>query len=259
NHELEKTVEELRELNVTKDHFVSILAHDLKNPISALTGISEFVKDNFTKMDKKEVYEYMEGIHRSSGAVYDLLLNLLTWSMAQYGKLDFEPTEINLNELINKNALLFEQQSANKNIQIIIKAETECFGQGDYNMMDTVIRNLISNSIKFTDYNGQVVISLKAGENEVVIEVADNGKGMSHDQIESLFQVDKRAVGKGTAGESGTGLGLAICQDFIRKNKGSIKVDSQLGEGSRFLISIPRANPGQSVHRKQAELKTANT
>lgn len=242
NHELEKTVDELRELNVTKDHFVSILAHDLKNPISALTGISEFLKDNFTKMDKKDVYEYIDGIHRSSGAVYDLLLNLLTWSMAQSGKIEFEPTEININTLINKNALLFEQQSANKNIQLQIVADKEYYGKADYNMLDTVIRNLISNSIKFTDYNGKVVISLEETEENLLITVSDNGTGMTPGQIEYLFQVDKNKIGKGTAGESGTGLGLAICRDFIQKNNGSIEVESEKGVGTTFRMSIQKVS-----------------
>lgn len=251
NRELEKTVEELRASNLTKDHFVSILAHDLKNPISAITGITEFLKDNFSRMDKKDVYEYMEGIHKSSGAVYDLLLNLLTWSMAQSGKVDFSPSVFNMVDLINKNLFLLEQQSANKNIKLVNQVKEAHFVHADYNMVDTVIRNIISNSIKFTEYNGQIVISANIIQDKVEIVVSDNGKGMSKQQLENLFEVDKNKIGKGTAGETGTGLGLVICKDFIERNAGEIKIESTLGEGTTLYITLPKAMGELPVDAKQ--------
>lgn len=241
NSALEKTVEELRESNLTKDHFVSILAHDLKNPISAITGITEFLKDNFARMDKKDVYEYMEGIHKSSGAVYDLLLNLLTWSMAQSGKIDFKPSVFNIGELVKKNLFLLEQQSANKNIKLINQIEERFYVEADYNMVDAALRNVVSNSIKFTEYNGQVVIRARILDDKVEVIVTDNGKGMSEEQLEDLFQVDKNKIGKGTAGETGTGLGLVICKEFIHRNSGDIKIESTLGEGTTTYIALPQA------------------
>ncbi len=251
NRELEKTVDELRASNLTKDHFVSILAHDLKNPISAITGITEFLKDNFSRMDKKDVYEYMDGIHKSSGAVYDLLLNLLTWSMAQSGKIDFNPSVFNMGDLINKNLYLLEQQSANKNIKLINRLEEEYFVAADYNMVDTVIRNILSNSIKFTEYNGEIVITANMYEDIVEIVVEDNGKGMSANQLETLFEVDKDRIGKGTAGETGTGLGLVICKDFIQRNAGDINIESTLGEGTTLYITLPKAVGEIPVEAKQ--------
>ena len=251
NQELEKTVEELRDSNLTKDHFVSILAHDLKNPISAITGIAEFLKDNFARMDKKDVHEYMEGIHKSSGAVYDLLLNLLTWSMAQSGKIIFNPSVFNMVDLINKNLFLLEQQSANKNIKLINQIEEGHYVHADYNMVDTVIRNIISNSIKFTEYNGQITISASVADDKVEVVVTDNGQGMTAKQLEALFQVDKNKIGKGTAGETGTGLGLVICKDFIQRNGGEIKIESTLGEGTTLYITLPKAVGEIPVEAKQ--------
>lgn len=251
NRELEKTVEELRASNLTKDHFVSILAHDLKNPISAITGITEFLKDNFSRMEKKDVYEYMEGIHKSSGAVYDLLLNLLTWSMAQSGKIDYSPAVFNMVDLINKNLFLLEQQSANKNIKLISEVKEDHFVHADYNMVDTVIRNIISNGIKFTEYNGQIMVSARTYDDKVEIVVKDNGKGMTEKQLENLFEVDKNKIGKGTAGETGTGLGLIICKDFIQRNGGDIKIESTLGEGTSLYITLPKAVGTLPAHAKQ--------
>jgi ligand-binding sensor domain-containing protein/signal transduction histidine kinase/CheY-like chemotaxis protein/AraC-like DNA-binding protein len=241
NHELESTVDELQKLNKTKDHFFSILAHDLKNPIAALTGISDFMKTNFMKLEKKDTLEYLNSIHKSSNAVYDLLTNLLNWSRTQSKNIEYAPTDFNLKELIQKNVTLLEQQFTNKHISITEQTDIKHSAYADYNMIDTVVRNIISNSIKFTEFNGAINIASTEVDGNVEIKISDNGVGMDKEQIQKLFSLDKNNISVGTAGEKGTGLGLVITQEFMQINRGTIKVESQPGKGTDFYISLPKS------------------
>jgi signal transduction histidine kinase/DNA-binding NarL/FixJ family response regulator len=241
NHELEHTVEELQKLNKTKDHFFSILAHDLKNPISALTGISDFMKNNFMKLDKKQAQEYLTSIHKSSNAIYDLLINLLNWSRTQSKNIEYTPSNINLAELLQKNITLLESQFTNKHITLTHDIDEKHFAYVDYNMIDTVLRNVISNAIKFTEYNGAIVIASQEEEDVITVRVSDNGVGMTQDQIKKLFSIDKNNISVGTAGEKGTGLGLVISHEFIQVNHGIIRVESQPAKGTDFYISLPKS------------------
>lgn len=241
NEKLEHHVEELQKLNKTKDHFFSILAHDLKNPISALTGISDFVKDNFSKLDKKDAQEYINSIYKSAFSIYDLLLNLLNWSQTQSKSITYSPSHINLKELVQKNATLLDQQFRNKHIVLNVDVNAEHHIFADYNMIDTVVRNLLSNSIKFTEYNGRVTVSSFAHDDDIVLSIADTGVGMSTDQLKRLFKLDKANISSGTAGERGTGLGLVISHDFIAANNGKINVESRPGQGTTFHIALPKS------------------
>jgi ligand-binding sensor domain-containing protein/signal transduction histidine kinase/CheY-like chemotaxis protein/AraC-like DNA-binding protein len=242
NYALEHTVDELQKLNQTKDHFFSILAHDLKNPIAGLTGIAEYLKKNFSKLEKKDAYEHLTSIHKSANAVYDLLINLLNWSRTQSKNIEYSPIDFNLYELIQKNAVLMEQQFNFKNIELHIEMVDEFNIYADYNMMDAVVRNLLSNSVKFTDYNGKIAVSALGTEHAVTLLINDSGVGMSKEQLERLFKVDKNNVSKGTAGEHGTGLGLVISHEFVKANNGTIHVESEIGKGTTFHVTVPRSN-----------------
>lgn len=241
NQELEKTVQELQKSNRTKDHFFSILAHDLKNPIAALTGVSDYLNKNFSRLDKKDTHEYLSSIHKSSNAIFDLVVNLLNWSRTQSKNIEYSPIDFNLVELIQKNAALLEQQLNNKHITLTINVDLSHHVFADYNMMDTVIRNLISNSIKFTTFNGEVTITSTDQDGNIVLCIADTGIGMTPEQLDKLFELDKNNIGIGTAGERGTGLGLVITQEFILANKGTIRVSSEPGKGSSFYVSLPKS------------------
>jgi ligand-binding sensor domain-containing protein/signal transduction histidine kinase/DNA-binding response OmpR family regulator len=241
NQKLEHHVDELQKLNKTKDHFFSILAHDLKNPISALTGISDFVRDNFSKLEKKEAQEYINSIYKSAYAVYDLLTNLLNWSQTQSRSIEYSPSTLNVKELVQKNATLLHQQFTNKHITLMTEVGAEHFVFADYNMIDTVVRNLLSNSIKFTEYNGTVTVSSHEKDDDIILSIADNGVGMSKGQLQGLFRLDKTNISVGTAGERGTGLGLVVCQEFIESNKGRIQVESEPGKGTTFYITLPKS------------------
>jgi ligand-binding sensor domain-containing protein/signal transduction histidine kinase/CheY-like chemotaxis protein/AraC-like DNA-binding protein len=239
NRQLEITVTELQKLNNTKDHFFSILAHDLKNPVSALTGISDYMKTNFLKLEKKEALGYLDSIHKSSNAIYDLLINLLNWSRAQSKNIEYCPVIVNIAELVGKNISLLEPQFTNKHISLEVNVNPAHVGFADYNMIDTVIRNIVTNSIKFTHYNGKVVISTKETAAGMELLISDNGVGMSAEQVGRLFSPDKRNIASGTAGEKGTGLGLVITHEFLQINKGHIRVESEPEKGTDFYITLP--------------------
>lgn len=241
NQELEHTVQELQKSNRAKDHFFSILAHDLKNPIAALTGVSDYLHKNFSRLDKKDTHEYLGSIHKSSNAIFDLVVNLLNWSRTQSKNIEYSPVDFNLFELIQKNAALLEQQLNNKHITLTINVDLSHHVFADYNMMDTVIRNLISNGIKFTTFNGEITITTTDQDGNIVLCISDSGIGMTAEQLDKLFELDKNNIGVGTAGERGTGLGLVISQEFIQANKGSIRVTSEPGKGSSFYVSLPKS------------------
>jgi ligand-binding sensor domain-containing protein/CheY-like chemotaxis protein/AraC-like DNA-binding protein len=250
NRELELSVAELQKLNKTKDHFFSILAHDLKNPVSALTGISDYMKTHFLRLEKKEALQYLSSIHNSSSAIYELLINLLNWSRTQSKNIEYKPVDFNMHELARKNIALLETQFSSKHILVTNEVPSDTTIYGDYNMIDTVIRNILSNSVKFTEYNGKISISAQTLGEQVLITVKDSGVGMSKEQLRKLFDLDKSNISAGTAGEKGTGLGLVICAEFISVNMGSIDVESEPGKGTSFMIKLPR-----SIATVEAKLK----
>ncbi|MBL0744422.1 hybrid sensor histidine kinase/response regulator transcription factor [Chryseolinea lacunae] len=258
NQKLEHHVDELQKLNKTKDHFFSILAHDLKNPISALTGISDFVKNNFTKLEKKDAQEYLNSIYKSSNAIYDLLINLLNWSQTQSKSIEYSPVTVSVKELVQENATLLEQQFTNKHITLQINVNPEHFIFADYNMTNTVIRNILSNSVKFTEYNGTVTITSHEHDDEIILSLSDTGVGMTRDQLQALFKLDKSNISVGTAGERGTGLGLIVSKEFIEINKGRIEVQSEAGKGTTFLITLPKAVAATKGKTKLTKMTVAN-
>jgi CheY-like chemotaxis protein/AraC-like DNA-binding protein len=208
------------------------------------------MKNNFLKLEKKDALEYLNSIHKSSNAVYDLLINLLNWSRTQSKNIEYTPVDFNIRELLQKNVTLLEQQFNNKHISLSMTSDAAHNAFADYNMIDTVIRNIISNSIKFTEYNGSITISSTETEENVEIKVSDTGVGMTRDQLQKLFSLDKNNISVGTAGEKGTGLGLVISQEFININRGQIKVESQPGKGTDFYVILPK-----SVANVKAQLK----
>lgn len=241
NQALESTVKQLEKLNNTKDLFFSILAHDLKNPVAALIDISDFLKHNFGRMDIKTSREYLDSIYKSSTAVHELLINLLNWSRTQSHQIEYSPVDCSVRELVEKNARLLGGQFHNKNIRLTLHIDASHRVYADYNMVDTVLRNIISNSVKFTEPGGTVEITSIAEEDHFTLQISDTGVGMSSEQIGKLFRIDKANISAGTAGERGTGLGLVITKEFLQINKGGIRVESRPGKGSVFFIRLPKS------------------
>lgn len=237
---LEEQYHSLNELNATKDKFFSIIAHDLKNPLGAFKHSTEILYKEFDYLENDEIRLYIEELFKSSNQVLELLENLLTWSRSQRGKIPYSPVEVPLNFIINNNIDLLKMNADKKHIKLVNDLNEEVFVYADINMISTILRNLISNAIKFTRENGTIKIyGQKYDHNYFQITVEDNGVGINPENIDKLFRIDSHYTTVGTTNEQGTGLGLIICKEFIEKHNGKIWVESQLGIGTKFHFTLP--------------------
>ncbi len=243
NASLESKVElrttELKELNMTKDKFFSIIAHDLKNPFNSLLGFSELMLHNLDAYDRKQIRDFIQIIFSTSKSAYSLLENLLEWSRSQTGRIELKPENIDLYKLVEENVNLLIGIAENKGIELvnIVKSNTTAFA--DQNMINTVIRNLVNNALKYTSKGGRVTISSNITDGEAELIVSDTGVGIMDENIGKLFRIDVNYSTPGTDEESGTGLGLILCKEFVEKNKGRIEIKSTFGKGSDFSIRLP--------------------
>jgi signal transduction histidine kinase len=238
-NELELSEKELRILNASKDKFFSIIAHDLKAPFNSLLGFSEVLINKIQKNDFDQVKKFAHLIHTVSKQSYALLNNLLDWSLSRTDGMKFNPMKINLNELLNANIKYFKSIVQDKKITIdsTIKNDIEIFA--DRNMLNTILRNLVSNAIKYTPQDGVITISACTSNNELIISIMDTGIGIEAEIIKKLFKIEESVSTKGLNNENGTGLGLLLCKDFVEKHKGKIWVESEVGKGSTFSFTLP--------------------
>ncbi len=245
--EIQNFANELEIANKTKDKFFSIIAHDLKSPFGALLGFSDMLLANYKEYDDDKRETYIKHINDSSIKTYKLLENLLTWAQSQTGRLEFSPENFNIQTLINEIISLLQEPAENKEIKLISKTEKDLFVNADKNMINTVIRNLISNAIKFTPKGGGITLEssrvIKENNQELIqISVKDSGVGISPEIKSKLFKITENVTTQGTDNETGTGLGLILCQEFIEKHNGKIWVESEFEKGSEFLFTIPMSN-----------------
>jgi two-component system, sensor histidine kinase and response regulator len=243
NVNLEKKVEqrtrELNELNATKDKFFSIIAHDLKNPFNTLMGFTELLLDNLEDYTTEKLKEFIGILHETSRQSYALLENLLEWSRSQTGRLQLKPESVDLYEITEENINLLSNQAVKKKIILNNDIPIKSVVLADANMVRTVIRNLISNAIKYTRDSGSITIDAELKNNLFEISISDTGIGIKPENLEKLFRIDINYSTRGTADESGTGLGLILCREFIVKNEGTIWVESEYGKGSTFKFTLP--------------------
>lgn len=244
NENLEKIVEErtkeLAMANATKDKFFSIIAHDLKNSFNGLIGISNILLTGFDSFDDGDKVKMITSIKGVSEGTYKLLQNLLDWARLQTGVIPFTPETISLNELLKEEYFLQKTLAEQKGIDLSLNLSNEIMVFVDQNMISTVVRNILSNAIKFTHPGGKVVLSLYQDEQSYNISVKDSGVGISQENIDKLFKVSENYKTYGTNNEEGTGLGLILCKDFTIKNNGDIKVISQKGSGTEMIVCFPR-------------------
>jgi ligand-binding sensor domain-containing protein len=240
--ELIEMNKQLHETNSMKDKFFSIIAHDLKNPFNAILGFTDLLKTSHNELSDETRTYYTTVIYDSCKKVYDLLDNLLLWGRSQMKKLDFEPISYDISAQINENIALIKETAENKKIEIVYNVHKSICVFADYNMVDTVFRNILTNAIKFTPEGGKIEISVKSIKNTIRCEIKDTGKGIEPELLSQLFEIDKTVSTSGTSGESGTGLGLIICHDFVSKNNGKIWVESMVDNGTSFFFSLPKAN-----------------
>lgn len=235
----QKEVEQqLQELLVTKDKLFSIISHDLRGPIGSFMQIIELLTSDIQvnpDMQATLLYELKD----MSKSTFYLLENLLNWSRSQRSEIVYNPRSIIVNELINENISLLSATAGQKSINIQFEVHTNFSVYADYDMINLVIRNLLSNAIKFTRIGGLIKINIFEQDDFVQTEIADNGVGMSQEMVDKLFTENQFHSTYGTNNEKGTGLGLVLCKDFVQRNNGTIKVESTLGEGSKFIFTIP--------------------
>ena len=242
NEALRKSEKNLMELNATKDKFFSIISHDLKNPFSSLLSISDLMVDSFNDTEEEDHKAGFKKINQSVKHLLDLLENLLTWSRSQRGRIKYDPVRFNLSNLVQENINLHRLLAERKGIMLLSSQQDEIYAYGDRDMINSVIRNLVTNAVKFTHKDRKVEIQLKAREKNIEVKIVDEGIGIATEQVEKLFRIDEKFKSTGTAGEKGTGLGLIICKEFVEKNGGEITVKSAPGKGSVFSFTVPMAN-----------------
>lgn len=235
--------EELKEINLSKDKFFSIISHDLKSPFQGLLGFTEMLNEDYDSMDNEQRKNIIKEIRASSVHIYNLLINVLEWSRLQTRRVDFNPEKVSLRNKIDEIKNLLIMNAINKEITIHNEVNQECFVFADENMLRSVLHNLLSNAIKFTRQGGYVKFRASLAGNFYVVNVIDNGIGISQNDIGKIFSIGIQYSTKGTSNEQGTGLGLTLCKEMIEKHGGSIWVESTLGAGSSFRFTLPRFKP----------------
>jgi len=231
---------QLLELNATKDTFFSIIAHDLKNHFTSILGFSELLIKKSHNADAETIKRFAQNIHNATRSTYRLLENLLEWSRSQTGQIKFNPEYYNLDGIVNEAITISKNQAEKKEISITSFVSNSLTVFADHNMINTVMRNLISNALKFTPRGGRVEIRAEQTDTQTFVSVSDNGVGMSQVVQNRLFKISEKITSYGTENENGTGIGLVLCKEFIEKHSGSIGVESELDKGSTFTFSLPK-------------------
>ena len=231
----------LRELNASKDKFFSIIAHDLKNPFSNILNLSNLLLEDRESMTKEEFDNFIIMLSRISHTSFELLENLLQWSRSQTGAIYFSPENVRLRDLISRGVNEVKYNAENKGVQIIVPDIPGFSVVCDPNMIAVVLRNLLMNAIKFSYSGTHIEIGFEERAGTVSVSVKDSGTGMSEQVSSGLFKLAGNVTRTGTANEQGTGLGLILCKEFVEKNNGAIRVESELSKGSAFYITLPKA------------------
>ena len=239
NEQLNIQKKKLEAANATKDKFFTIIAHDLKNPFNSLLGYSDLLMKEPEILLNDRTREFALNINMATKKLVRLSENLLYWARSQTGRLEYHPEKIDLQGLVNANIDILLPNAKDKQIILKSRIEEPAFAYCDKNMISTVIRNLISNAIKYTHPDGEIRIQASKTDTSVELSVIDNGIGIRKEDAEKLFRVDVKYTNTGTSGESGTGLGLILCREFVEKNNGKIRVESEPDKGSCFTIALP--------------------
>jgi signal transduction histidine kinase len=241
--EQEKYLKKLQELNATKDKFFSIIAHDIKNPFNTVLGFTELLQLKYDIWDDNKRKKMIDVVSNSAANIYKLLENLLQWSRSQRGIIEFRPENILLLTAIENIFVILSESARQKNIELKYELDNETDTvMADKQMFDTIMRNLISNAIKFTHQGGLIVVRGHLELNKIIISVTDTGIGIAQEDIGKLFRIDANFSSQGTNHETGTGLGLILVNEFVTRHNGTFDVTSEENKGSTFTVSLPAGN-----------------
>jgi len=236
---VEERTEELRLLNEHKDRFFSIIAHDLRGPFNALLGYSEMIYRKADEMDRQTVTAFAKQMYDSATMAYELLENLLQWSRLQMDRVDFNPTAVPLSDTIARTVRLMAQAAGEKEITLESDVDHQAIVHIDPATLETVLRNVVTNAIKFTERGGRIDIRAIPNGDHMHLTVTDTGVGIDPDRIDGVMSLDQQHSTRGTEGEIGTGLGLRLCQEMLVRQGGSISLDSTPGAGTTVTIELP--------------------
>jgi len=237
--QIEKQNKDLINLNNDKNRFISILSHDLRNPFATLLGFSDLLLKNLHNWDIQKIENQINTINNTTQQTYQLLEQVLMWAKSQSGKLTFAPEIFYFQSIFNIIKYAVQNQTDQKNIKLISIVPEKTTLMADLNMFSTVLRNLISNAIKFSYQNGLITIDAKLHQSNIVITVSDNGVGIPKSIIPKLWEINEHYATSGTNNEAGTGFGLKLCKELIEKHGGQIWVESEPGKGSDFKFTLP--------------------
>jgi signal transduction histidine kinase len=237
--ELKNKTAELHDLNVSKDKFFSIIAHDLKNPFNVLVSYTSILKSDIEMFSVAELKQIVSDLNQASENGFNLLQNLLLWTRSQTNRIQVYKSYFLLLEIFDQVKALVDLNLISKKQSLTTDIDPELLVYADKDMVATVLRNLIFNAIKFSPKNSEIYVRSALIGNSVKIDVVDSGVGIEEDKLDNLFNIDKNFTTVGTDGETGTGLGLVICREFIEKNGGEISVKSKVGSGSVFSFTLP--------------------
>ncbi|WP_192877708.1 MULTISPECIES: sensor histidine kinase [Arenibacter] len=236
---IEQDKRKLEALNLTQNKLFSIIAHDLRSPFINILGLSDLLVGNIKDSDDPESEKYTELINSTAKNTLSLLDNLLNWAKSQTGELGFSPEKIRLSKVILEILELKMSLAKAKNISLNYSPTEEIELHTDKNILGTILRNLISNAIKFTNLDGHIEVVAKVNQNQVEISISDNGVGMDKETIHKIFDLSANLTSRGTANENGSGLGLVLCKEFVKKLDGHLWVESEEGKGSNFKFMLP--------------------
>ena len=230
----------LQGLNSEKDKILSIIAHDLRSPLSTIIGLSGLLESKHGEIESEKQLAMMQGVSNTANRLFQLLENLLDWARLKQGKIDFFPKTEKLNELVFASVGLYDEPIVAKQLALNLDIDPNLAVFADANMVQTIIRNLVSNAIKFSHRNGQISISAKqVNDNQVQVSVIDCGIGMEESTLKNLFLISPDAGRVGTEEEPSSGFGLPLCKELVERNGGTIWAESQEGAGSKFCFTLP--------------------
>jgi signal transduction histidine kinase len=227
-------------INLQKDKFYSIIAHDLRGPFNGFLGLTELMAEDVDDMSNDEIKFAASNLRSSAKNLFNLLENLLEWTRMEQNLVPFEPKEYPLEPAVSESIITFNSIAEKKEISINIQIPSDLILFSDKNMFQAVIRNIVLNAIKFTPKKGSVHIHAFENPTNVTITIKDSGIGMHQDLINDLFKTDTKNNRVGTENEPSTGLGLVLCKEFVEKHNGQIWAESEEGKGSTFHISFPK-------------------
>ena len=242
--EIKQKNEELSKINGQKDRFFSIIAHDLRNPFNSLLGLTQLLTEELSTLTNDQIRRSAMTMRKATTQMYSLLENLLEWSRMQRGMTPFMPESIEVLPIISQSLDMYSEVITSKKLDIIVAVPENMKVVADHYMFETIIRNLISNAIKFTDRGGKIIIAAKQVAGHLIeISIKDTGIGMSQILLENLFSLDVQTTRTGTENEPSTGLGLLIIKDFVEKHNSKLKIESEEDKGSTFSFELPAADP----------------